>query len=122
MGQKLNEALIGIVDSIGGLKIEIWRDDFQHALEGHPEVSLEKIRKTLVNPIKVIKSKHNNKVCLFYALEVNNSPLFGTLYFCVVVSVLGNGFGKLDTAYETDYIKSGEILYPKEGDSYDDKN
>ncbi|MBF0316255.1 MAG: hypothetical protein HQK52_22750 [Oligoflexia bacterium] len=108
MGQKLDETtLIEVVESIHGLKIEIWGQDYQHALERHPEVSLDRIRKTLQEPMRVIKSLSNNNVCLFYALEIND-PEFGVIYFCVVVSVLGKGSGKLVTAYETTYIKKGE--------------
>ncbi|MFP5492895.1 MAG: hypothetical protein ACLGG0_15440, partial [Bacteriovoracia bacterium] len=39
--------LIETVKSKGGLEIEVWDIDFQHALLGHPEVTLERIRATL---------------------------------------------------------------------------
>jgi len=104
--------LIETIEAEAGLEIQIWTSDFQHALEGHPEVSLERVRNALRNPIKVVKSKKSNRVCLFYSLEVQDEQ-FGTIYFCVVVGVLGNCIGKLETAYETDYIKSGEVLLDK---------
>jgi hypothetical protein len=106
--------LVETVKTKDGLKIEIWDVDFQHALEGHPEVTLERIKETLRNPIKVIQSKKSNRACLFYRLEIEDHPEFGKIYFCVVVGVLGDGKGKLETAYETTFIKSGTILYPKE--------
>jgi hypothetical protein len=105
-------SLIETIDAAAGLEIQIWTSDFQHALEGHPEVSLERVRNALRNPIKVIKSKKSNRVCLFYSLEVQDEQ-FGTIYFCVVVGVLGKGVGKLETAYETTYIKSGDVLLDK---------
>jgi hypothetical protein len=36
--------LVETVKTKDGLKIEIWDVDFQHALEGHPEVTLERIQ------------------------------------------------------------------------------
>ena len=98
-----------------GLKIEIWDVDFQHAIDGHPAVSIERIRNSLKNPIKVIQSKKSNRVCLFYTVEIESDPEFGTIYFCVVVGVMGPGKGKLETAYETTYIKSGAVLFDREG-------
>ncbi len=105
-------SLIETIAAEAGLEIQIWTSDFQHALEGHPEVSLERIRNALKNPIKVVKSKKNNRVCLFYSLEVQDEQ-FGTIYFCVIVGVLGKGVGKLETAYETTYIKNGDVLLNK---------
>jgi hypothetical protein len=106
--------LIEEVSTGQGLKIEIWDVDFQHALDGHPEVSIERIRNSLNNPIKVIQSKKSNRVCLFYTVEIED-PELGTIYFCVVVGVTGPAKGKLETAYETTYIKNGTVLFEKEG-------
>lgn len=105
--------LIGTVKTKDGLIIEIWDIDFQHALEGHPEVTLERIKATLNDPLKVVRSKKSNRVCLFYKLEIEDRPDFGKIYFCVVVGVLGKGKGKLETAYETTVIKSVTTLYDK---------
>ena len=111
---KHNKArLLEEIETEQGLKIEVWNVDFQHALDGHPEVSIERIRKTLKSPIKVVKSKKSNRACLFYTLEIENDPVFGTIFFCVVVVVLREGQGKMETAYETTFIKTGEILFSK---------
>jgi hypothetical protein len=109
-----DNSLIETVEAEAGLEIQIWTSDFQHALEGHPEVTLEKVRTALKNPIKVIKSKKSNRVCLFYSLEVQDEH-FGKIYFCVVVGVTGKGRGKMETAYETTYIKDGDVLLEKGG-------
>ena len=109
--------LIEEVETDQGLKIQIWDVDFQHALEGHPEVTIERIKKSLKNPIKVIQSKKSNRACLFYNLEIENDPEFGAIYFCVVVGVFGNGIGKMETAYETTYIKSGTVLFERPKDN-----
>lgn len=109
--------LIEEVETDQGLKIQIWDVDFQHALEGHPEVTIERIKKSLKSPIKVVQSKKSNRACLFYNLEIENDPEFGTIYFCVVVGVLGDGKGKMETAYETTYMKSGTVLFEKPKDN-----
>lgn len=103
--------LIEEIETEQGLKIQIWDVDFQHALDGHPEVTIERIRKSLKKPIKVVQSKRSNRACLFYTLEIENHPEFGMIYFCVVVGVIGDGKGKMETAYETTYIKKGNVLY-----------
>lgn len=105
--------LIDVVTTDQDLKIEIWDVDFQHALEGHPEVTIERIRNALKNPVQVVQSKKSNRVCLFYSLEIENDPEFGKVYFCVVVGVLGTGKGKMETAYEANYMKNGTILFIK---------
>ena len=105
--------LIEEIDAVGGLKVQIWTEDFQHALEGHPEVSIEKVRKTIKEPFKVVESKKSNRACLFYSFEVEGEK-GETTYFCVVISVLGDGKGKMETAYETTFIKTGKVLHDKE--------
>ena len=105
--------LVGKVSSMGGqLDIEIWSDDLQHAIDGHPEVTLDKVKSTLKDPSKVIQSKSSKNACLFYSVEIkiNESE---SLYFCVVVAVIGSGRGKLVTAYDADFIKAGSELYSK---------
>lgn len=106
--------LIEVVKTQLGIEIEVWDVDFQHALDGHPEVTIERIRSSLEKPLRVVKSKKSNRACLFYNLEIEDDPVFGKVYFCVVVGVLGSGKGKMETAYETTYMKSGEILFDKE--------
>ena len=106
--------LIAEIVTEHGLKIEIWDVDFQHALEGHPEVTIERIKSSLEKPIKVVQSKKSNRACLFYNLEIEDHPEFGKIYFCVVVGVLGDGKGKMETAYETTCVKTGTVLYEKE--------
>ncbi len=52
--------LIDEIETEQGLKIQIWDVDFQHALEGHPEVTIERIKKSLKKPLKVVQSKKSN--------------------------------------------------------------
>lgn len=105
--------LLETVKTLGDkLEIEIWSEDLQHAIDGHPDTTLEKIRETLKDPTKVIQSKSSNNACLFYSITVKISDT-EILYFCVVVAVIGNGKGKLVTAYDSDYMKNGNELYSK---------
>jgi hypothetical protein len=104
--------LIDKVSTIGGLDIEIWTDDLQHAIDGHPEVTLDKVKNTLKDPSKVIQSKSSTNACLFYSVEIKMSDT-ESLFFCVVVAVAGSGRGKMVTAYDADFIKTGIELYSK---------
>jgi hypothetical protein len=106
--------MIEEISGIGGLKIQIWQDDFQHALDGHPEVTLDRVKIALQSPLAVIESKHSKNACLFYTLEGVDEKTKERTYFCVVVAVLGGGVGKMETAYETTYMKSGKVLHGKE--------
>ncbi len=96
----------------GQLEIEIWSEDLEHAINGHPEVTIEKVKQTLKDPSKVIQSKSSANACLFYSVEIKISET-ESLYFCVVVAVIGSGQGKLVTAYDADFMKSGIELYSK---------
>lgn len=104
--------LIEKVSTVGGLEIEIWTDDLQHAIDGHPEVTIDKVRDTLKDPSKVIQSKNSTNACLFYSVEIKVSEA-ESLFFCVVVAVTGSGRGKMVTAYDADFIKTGIELYSK---------
>ncbi len=111
MGGGDENLLIEEVGSVGGLKIQIWHEDFQHALDGHPEVTLDRIRGVLQQPIKVVESKHSRNSCLFYSVEMTDEKTGEKSYFCVVVAVIGSGTGKMETAYETTYMKSGRVIF-----------
>lgn len=120
MGSEEENELLEEVDAVGGLKIQIWREDLQHALNGHPEVTIDKVKDTLKNPLKIIKSKTSNRVCLFYSFEIEDEASSEIMYFCAVVGVIKEGIGKLETAYETTYIKKGKVLFGR-GKKNDDK-
>lgn len=104
--------LIETIKSLGGLEIEIYRSDLEHAIEGHIEINLDKIKNTLANPSRVIESKKQNGSCLFYSMKIENND--GEIYICVVVATTIAGKGKMITAYESDRYKDGKVLYPSE--------
>jgi len=108
-----NDYLLKSVKSINGIVIEIWNSGFQHALDGHPEVTLEKVEQALKKPYKVVQSKRSNISCLFYGFEIKDEKL-GSIYFCVVVKVINSGKGVMETAYEANFIKTGKVLFSRE--------
>ncbi len=108
----MTNSLIKKVCSMGGLVIEIWTEDFQHAIDGHPEVTLDKVIKALKDPFKVIQSNSSGIVCLFYSVEITIHET-ENLFFCVVVSTVKSGKGKMITAYNADFIKTGKNLFSK---------
>ena len=78
----------------------------------HPEMSgqIDKIQDTLLNPDQIIRSSTDPDVELFYQ-NYNISPVTDK-YLCVVVKVLtGDLF--IITAYFTDTVKRGEVLWKK---------
>ena len=113
MSESENNRLIEEIDAIGNLKIEVWSDDFQHALEGHPEVTIERVRSALKNPVKVVQSKYSAVACLFYSYECCDEKEGASIYFCVVVALFKEGKAKLETAYEKTYMKAGTVLFER---------
>ena len=84
----------------------------QHIFSDHPEMSgqIDKLRETLQYPEKIIRSKSNSSVQLFYK-EYFKTPVTNK-YLCLVVKVLKTE-PFIITAYFTDSIKKGEILWTK---------
>jgi hypothetical protein len=81
-----------------------------HILE-HPEMeSLEaRIAEVLLNPERVIQSRTDPQVHLYYGFEPET--LLGSKWFCVVVkSVREDAF--ILTAYLTDKPKLGVLVWP----------
>ena len=54
--------LIDKVSTIGDLAIEIWSDDLQHAIDGHPEVTLDKVKNTLKESLVASESAVLNEL------------------------------------------------------------
>lgn len=104
--------LIETVTALAGLKIEIWTGDFQHALEEHPEVTLDRIKAALKRPGQIVQSKKSARTCLFYSIGIKDATL-GTIYFCVVAGVTEPGKGKFEIAYEANFMKNSTVLFQK---------
>lgn len=84
----------------------------EHIETDHPEMSgqIDKIQDTLLNPDQIIRSRTDPDVELFYQ-HYDITPVTEK-YLCVVVKVLIDDLFII-TAYFTDTIKRGEILWKK---------
>jgi len=94
-----------------GKTIRLDEDRWKHALE-HPEMvnQSSKIEETLVEPDEVRESAHGASIWLFYKLYTN-SPV-SEKYMLVVVEVL-DGEGFIVTAFFTDKVKKGGLIWKK---------
>ncbi len=83
-----------------------------HIEVDHPEMSgqIDKIQDTLASPDVIVKSRTDPDVELFYQ-HYNTTPVTEK-YLCVVVKVLDSDLFII-TAYFTDTIKKGIILWKK---------
>ena len=94
---------------------QIWLeyDRQRHIEEDHPEMSgqIERLKDTLANPDTIIRSRTDPEVELFYR-HYDNTPVTEK-FLCVVVKVLTEEIFVI-TAYFTDAVKRGEILWEKE--------
>jgi hypothetical protein len=93
-------------------RIRLTDERQDHIESDHPEMSdqMAKGRETLLNPDIIIRSKSDSEAELFYR-NYNTTPVTKK-YLCVVVkSIIEDLF--IITAYFTDSIKRGEILWEK---------
>ena len=94
-----------------GREIRLTEERLRHILE-HPEMrQMESaIAKTLTEPHKVIQSLSDSEAELYYRFYLGTRG--GDKYLCVIVKVKGSDAFVL-TAYLTDTIKRGELIWPK---------
>ena len=83
-----------------------------HIENDHPEMSgqIDKITETLLNPDKIVHSKTDSEVELFFK-HYKSTPVTEK-YLCVVIKVLPDDLFII-TAYFTDTIKRGKRLWEK---------
>jgi len=96
-----------------GRSVRLTPERRKHILE-HPEMRewVEKIPEVLARPERVVRSRNDPESELFYVWKTRTSV--GPKYLCVVVMVKPDDAFVL-TAYLTDAIKKGEILWPRSG-------
>ncbi len=84
----------------------------QHLLTQHPEMTeeLEKIGNVLARPERVVQSRSDPEAELFYMWQ--RQSRVGPKYLCVVVVAKADDAFVL-TAYLTDTIKKGRVLWPE---------
>ncbi|MBF0552778.1 MAG: hypothetical protein HQK60_19875 [Deltaproteobacteria bacterium] len=85
---------------------------WEHIETEHPELSdeLEKVRETLLVPDKIVKSRTDKEAELFY--RNYETTHIGHKFMCVVVKVRADDSFMI-TAYFTDTIKKGEVLWER---------
>lgn len=95
-----------------GKRVRLTEERLAHILE-HPEMKgMEtRIGETLAQPEKVIESLSDEQARLYYRFYLGTRV--GNKHLCVVVKdVDGDAF--VITAYLTDSVKKGRVLWPRE--------
>ena len=94
-----------------GKVVRLDEDRWRHVLD-HPEMKNQRSRveETLVDPDEVRESVRSSSIWLFYKLYAN-SPV-SEKYLLVVVEVL-DGEGFIVTAFFTDKVKKGGLIWKK---------
>ena len=101
-----------IIKDYHNRNIRFTDDRKDHIEQDHPEMlnQYDKIKDTLKSPFMIIRSKTDNDVELFYK-KYSRTPVTEK-YLCVVIkSRIEDSF--IITAYFTDTIKKGEIVWEK---------
>lgn len=93
-------------------QIRLTDERLKHIENEHPEMSeqLDKIHETLLNPDKIVRSRTDPDVELFYR-NYEVTPV-SEKHLCVAVKVLFDDVFII-TAYFTDAVKKGEILWKR---------
>jgi len=84
----------------------------EHVETDHPEMwgQMDRVREALLDPDIVVRSRADLNVELYYC-HYENTPVTEK-YLCVVVKA-ANGDLFVITAYFTDTVKRGEVLWEK---------
>ncbi|SRR6266540_5791729 len=95
-----------------GRKVRLTSERRQHILKHHPEMGewIDKIGGVLAHPERGIRSRFDSESELHYVWQPRTRV--GPKYLCVVVVVKESDAFVL-TAYLTDSIKKGQVLWPK---------
>ena len=104
-------AIMKVIQDCFGRSVRLTEERLAHILE-HPEmVGMEdELARVLQSPSEVRLSRSDDNVKLFY--EFYTQTQVGGKWLCVVVKY-GPGDAFVITAYLTDTVKAGEILWPK---------
>jgi len=101
-----------VLRDIWGNEIRLTQERLAHLSE-HPEMKKQedKLVETLLEPDVVIQSQSDETVRLFHRLY--KGTIVGDKYLCVVVKYPQAGNAFIITAYLTDKIKTGGILWKR---------
>lgn len=78
----------------------------KHIQERHPEATAQLISQCLRAPLEIRKSSSHFESYLYYILKTADR------YFCVVIKCCLDG-NYISTAYTTNKIKTGQLIYKK---------
>lgn len=101
-----------VFEDIKKRDIRLTDERYEHLVGDHPEIEgqMERVHEVLLHPEKIIRSNTDPSVELFYR-KYPSTPV-SQKYLCIVVkALLDDAF--IITAYFTDTIKKGEILWTK---------
>jgi hypothetical protein len=92
--------------------IRLTEDRLHHFEADHPEMAAQtpRISETLATPDRIVRSRSDSTVELFYKWYLSTSVT--TKFLCVVVKVLPDDHFII-TSYYTDAVKGGEVLWEK---------
>ena len=92
-----------------GKNVRLTEERWKHILE-HPEMKgmAQYIKETLLEPQRVVQSVSDKDASLYYRFYIGTKV--GNKYLCVVVKMIKQDAFVL-TAYLTDSIKKGEIIW-----------
>jgi len=99
-------------EDIHNRRVRLTNERRNHIEIDHPEMNRQigKIKETLSNPDIIVRSRTDSEVELFYR-HYESTPVTKKC-LCVVVKVLINDMFII-TAYFTDTIKGGDVLWEK---------
>ena len=102
-----------VLKDVHNRSIRLTDERQNHFVADHPEMKgqIEKLKQTLRNPEKVVRSRTDSQVELFYR-HYDSTPVTRK-HLCVVVKALTN-YAFILTAYFTDTVKKGETLWQRE--------
>ncbi len=91
-----------------GFKVRTTRSYWDKIVFKHPDLSnrLEDIKQTLAKPQLIRRSSHDENIMLFYQHGIKR-------WVVAVARKVNQAEGFLVTAYRTDAMKEGEIVWPK---------
>ena len=94
-----------------GLSVRLTDERLKHIL-AHPEMNgmIDAVKNTLADPEKVIQSLSDSEAHLYYRFYFGTKV--GNKHLCVVVKIKTDDAFVL-TAYLTDSIKKGQMIWPK---------
>ena len=103
---------MSVLRDYSGLSIRLTSERLTHILE-HPEMAgmEQAIEETLARPEKVVESLSDPDTRLYYRYYLGTRV--GDKYLCVIVK-LGGEDAFVVTAYLTDRVKRGVLIWPKE--------